>query len=58
MRLIDRQQAWGELSIGREPGAKEAQHVSGNDLTQRYFANRTDGLRPPTNAEEFLVVTT
>ncbi len=27
-------------------------------LTQRYFAGRTDGLRPPSNAEELLVATT
>jgi hypothetical protein len=27
-------------------------------LTQRYFGGRTDGLRPPNNAEELLVATT
>ena len=27
-------------------------------LAQRYFAGRTDGLRPPNNSEELLVATT
>jgi hypothetical protein len=26
-------------------------------LAQRYFAGRTDGLRPPNNSEELLVAT-
>ena len=41
-----------------EAGFEEARHVSAADLTQRYFAGRTDGLRPPNNAEELLVATT
>jgi hypothetical protein len=32
--------------------------ASADDLTQRYFADRTDGLRPPGNAEELLVANT
>jgi hypothetical protein len=32
--------------------------VSAATLTQRYFAGRTDGLRPPNNSEELLVATT
>jgi hypothetical protein len=34
-----------------------AQHVSAPTLTQRYFAGRMDGLRPPNNSEELLVAT-
>jgi O-methyltransferase involved in polyketide biosynthesis len=34
------------------------QHVSAATLAERYFARRTDGLRPPMNAEELLVATT
>jgi len=46
------------LTLAREAGFKEVQHVSGAMLAQRYFADRTDGLRPPNNAEEMLVATT
>ena len=44
--------------LAHEAGFDEARHVSAADLTQRYFAGRTDGLRPPNNAEELLVATT
>jgi hypothetical protein len=46
------------LAMGRGAGFKDVQHVSAATLTQRYFAGRTDGLRPPNNAEELLVATT
>lgn len=46
------------LALAREAGFKQVQHVSANTLAERYFANRTDGLRPPSNAEELLVATT
>jgi methyltransferase (TIGR00027 family) len=46
------------LTLAREAGFGDAQHVSAATLTQRYFAGRTDGLRPPNNAEELLVATT
>ena len=46
------------LTVAREAGFGEVQHVSATILTQRYFAGRTDGLRPPSNAEELLVATT
>jgi len=46
------------VALAREAGFREARHISAADLTQRYFAGRTDGLRPPKNAEEFLVATT
>ena len=46
------------LALAREAGFREVQHVSAADLYQRYFADRTDGLRPPNNSEELLIATT
>jgi methyltransferase (TIGR00027 family) len=46
------------LALARESGFREARHVPAAMLTQRYFAGRTDGLRPPNNAEELLVART
>ena len=46
------------LALAYEAGFREVQHVSAATLTQRYFAGRTDGFRPPNNAEELLVATT
>jgi methyltransferase (TIGR00027 family) len=46
------------LALAREAGFREAQHVSAAALAERYFAGRTDGLRPPNNAEELVVATT
>ncbi|MGH8980255.1 MAG: class I SAM-dependent methyltransferase [Acidimicrobiales bacterium] len=46
------------LGLARAAGFVEARHVSAAALTQRYFADRADGLRPPNNAEELLVATT
>jgi methyltransferase (TIGR00027 family) len=46
------------LALAREAGFSETRHVSAANLTERYFAGRTDGLRPPSNAEELLVATT
>jgi len=46
------------LTLAREAGFREVQHVSADTLTRRYFAGRTDGLRPPNNAEELLVANT
>jgi len=45
------------LALAREAGFKDAQHVSGAMLAQRYFAGRTDGLRP-SSGEDFLLATT
>lgn len=45
------------LAMARDAGFGRAEHVSAEDLTQRYFAGRTDGLRPPANAEELLIAT-
>ncbi len=42
--------------ICRAAGFSAAQHVSPDDLTARYFAGRTDGLRSPT-AEQLIVAT-
>jgi methyltransferase (TIGR00027 family) len=46
------------LTLARNTGFKDVQHVSAAELAQRYFAGRTDGLRPPDNSEELLVATT
>ena len=46
------------LTLARDAGFKKAHHVASGTLAERYFANRTDGLRPPNNAEELLVATT
>jgi O-methyltransferase involved in polyketide biosynthesis len=46
------------LALASEAGFRQARHVSAADLTQRYFAGRTDGLRPPNNAEDLLIATT
>jgi methyltransferase (TIGR00027 family) len=42
------------LALARDAGFKEVQHVSAAMLAQRYFADRTDDLRPPNNSEELL----
>lgn len=46
------------LALARDAGFREARHVSAATLAERYFAGRTDGLRPPNNSEELLVATT
>ena len=45
------------LALAREAGFKHARHVSGSSLAERYFADRTDGLRP-SSGEDLLVATT
>lgn len=45
------------LALARAAGFAKAEHVSTADLTQRYFAGRSDGLRPSTG-ESMLVATT
>jgi O-methyltransferase involved in polyketide biosynthesis len=45
------------LTLAGEAGFRELRHVSAADLTQRYFAGRTDNLRLSTG-ENFLVATT
>jgi methyltransferase (TIGR00027 family) len=44
------------LAMAREAGFREAQHVPAASLAQRYFAGRTDGLRP--GSESLLVAST
>jgi methyltransferase (TIGR00027 family) len=44
------------VQLAREAGFQTVQHVSARDLAARYFARRTDGLRP--GSEELLVATT
>ncbi|MGH7035265.1 MAG: hypothetical protein ACREFL_16145 [Stellaceae bacterium] len=46
------------LTLARDAGFKDASHVSAAQLAELYFAGRSDGLRPPNNAEELLVATT
>jgi methyltransferase (TIGR00027 family) len=45
------------LALAGDAGFREARHVSSAALGERYFAHRTDGLRPPRNGEELLVAT-
>jgi len=46
------------LEMAQSAGFKEVRHVSAAAIAQRYFADRTDGLRPPNNAEELLIALT
>jgi methyltransferase (TIGR00027 family) len=46
------------LGLARDAGFSAVRHVSAAALAQRYFAGRSDGLRPPDNCEELLVATT
>lgn len=43
------------LMLARGAGFRQVRHVSAATLAKRYFANRSDGLRPPDNSEELLV---
>ena len=45
------------LAMAREAGFADVRHVSGASLGERYFAGRSDGLRPSTG-EDFVVATT
>jgi hypothetical protein len=45
------------LALARQAGFREARHVSAAALNERYFADRTDGLRTA-RGEELLVATT
>ncbi|HEY4157135.1 MAG TPA: class I SAM-dependent methyltransferase [Polyangiaceae bacterium] len=46
------------MTLAREAGFREVRHVSASELSQRYFAGRSDGLRPPDNGEEILLAMT
>lgn len=43
------------VALARDAGFQEARHVSGAALAERYFAGRTDGLKPPRAGEDLLV---
>ncbi|MCX4639064.1 class I SAM-dependent methyltransferase [Streptomyces platensis] len=45
------------LALAREAGFEDARHLSGASLAHRYFADRTDGLRP-TSGEDILLAAT
>ena len=45
------------LALAREAGLPGSRHVSLATLAQRYFSERTDGLRP-SSGEDFLIATT
>jgi methyltransferase (TIGR00027 family) len=45
------------LSLAREAGFREARHIGTDALAQRYFAGRSDGLKPA-SGESFLIATT
>ena len=45
------------LARAREAGFKDARHVPGSSLADRYFAGRPDGLRP-SSGEDLLIATT
>jgi methyltransferase (TIGR00027 family) len=45
------------LAFARDSGFVAVRHVSGSVLAERYFAGRTDGLRP-SSGEDFLLATT
>lgn len=45
------------LTLARESGFEDARHVPGASLAERYFAGRTDGLRP-SSGEDLLLATT
>ena len=46
------------LALATECGFATVAHISADELAERYFADRPDGLRPPSNAEELLVAAT
>ncbi|MEW2436977.1 SAM-dependent methyltransferase, partial [Streptomyces caniferus] len=43
-------------ALARAAGLADARHVPGGVLAERYFADRTDGLRP-SSGEDFLLAT-
>ncbi|WP_405844700.1 class I SAM-dependent methyltransferase [Streptomyces platensis] len=45
------------LALASEAGFKDARHLSGASLAHRYFADRTDGLRPSSGEDILLAAT-
>lgn len=46
------------LELARQAGFSHVEHISAAALSERYFADRTDGMRLPLNSEELLLATT
>jgi methyltransferase (TIGR00027 family) len=46
------------LALASEAGFASALHVSSGSLAERYFAGRSDGLRPPNSAEDLVAART
>jgi AraC-like DNA-binding protein len=46
------------MSLAYNVGFKKAEHFSSAAMTEHYFANSVDGLRPPNNSEELLIAMT
>jgi methyltransferase (TIGR00027 family) len=44
------------LALARQAGFDRVQHISGEDLTRLYFADRDDGLRP--SSSDHLIIAT
>ncbi len=45
-------------AMARKAGFTHVQHISAEQLRERYFAGRSDALAPPRNAEELLIAQT
>lgn len=45
------------LTLAKKAGFKQVEHFSTTDLIERYFSQRSDGLRP-SSGEEFLIAST
>lgn len=46
------------MTMALHAGFSRASHVNGEQLSERYFSGRADGLCPPSNAENFLIART
>jgi len=46
------------MELARQCGFSKVAHISAEQLGERYFSERADGLRPARNTEELLVATT
>lgn len=43
------------VALAHDAGFERVAHISADDLAARYFAGRSDGLRPPPRGEELIV---
>lgn len=46
------------VNMAEEAGFRDVRHISAASLAERWFAGRSDGLRPPDNAEELILART